>query len=153
MRIKLVKAALRDAVKDADINIPKLGRLECYAHSPAAPNVPAFTCGQVAIDPLGTFLGQDRRGLQTVDFTCQVLTSTAEDDIGQQLLDELISLDGPYSINQALLAARGEPGELALGGVAHDLFVQRIDGYRMLSYGGDDQNYYGADITVRVIGD
>lgn len=153
MRISLVKTALREAVRAADINIPKLGRLECYNHSPSNPNVPAFTCGQVVIDPLGTFLGTNRRGMQTLDFTCSVLTSTGEDDAGQQWLDELISLDGPYSITQALLAARGEPGELALGGAADDLFVQRIDGYRMLSYGGEDQNYYGADITVRVIGD
>ncbi len=52
-----------------------------------------------------------------------------------------------------VLAARGEPGELALGGLAHDLYVSRIDGYRMLSYADDAAQYYGADITVRVIGE
>lgn len=152
MEISEVKAALAAAVRAADITIPGVGRLECYAHSPMAPNVPAFTIGAVAIDPLGTF-GQGGPGMETLDITCSVLTSTAEDDAGQQLLDKLISKDGPHSIRAALLAARGAPGEAALGGVADDVWVIRIDGYRMLSYADDAAQYYGADITVRVIGD
>ena len=152
MDISVVKAALRDAVRAADINIPGAGRLECYAHSPAAPNVPAFTCGQVVIDPMGTF-GSGGPGMEMLDLTCSVLTSTADDDSGQQLLDKLISKSGPYSVRAALLTARGAPGELALDGAADDVWVVRIDGYRMLSYGGEDQNYYGADLTIRVIGD
>ncbi|GAA2681725.1 hypothetical protein [Actinoplanes palleronii] len=152
MDISVIKKALAAAVRAADINIPGAGRIEAYHHSPASPNVPAFTCGQVVIDPMGTF-GQGGPGMETLDITCSVLTSTAEDDDGQQLLDKLISKDGSYSIRAALLAARGEPGELALGGAADDVWVTRIDGYRMLAYGGEDQNYYGADITVRVIGD
>lgn len=152
MEISVVKAALAAAVEAAGINIPGVGRLQCYGHSPDAPNIPAFTVGQVAIDPLGTF-GQGGPGMETLDITCQVLTSTAEDDAGQRLLDQLISKDGPYSIRTALLAARGQPGEMALDGAADDCWVIRIDGYRRLSYGGEDANYYGADITVRVIGD
>ncbi|SNY29043.1 hypothetical protein [Paractinoplanes atraurantiacus] len=153
MEISVVKKALADAVRAAGIDIPRAGKLSCYSHSPAAPNVPAFTCGQVAVDPLGTFGQGNGPGLETLDITCAVLTSAADDDAGQRLLDKLISKDGPYSIRQALIAARGEPGQLALGGVAHDVWVQRIDGYRMLSYGGEDANYYGADVLVRVIGD
>lgn len=153
MRISQIKTALAAAVQDAEINLPGARKLQAYRHSPNAPSIPAFTIGAVAIDPLGTFLNGQNRGLQTLDFTCSVLTSTAEDDAGQQALDELISLDGPYSVFQAILAARGEPGELALGGLAHDLFVSRIDGYRMLSYADEGAQYYGADITVRVIGE
>lgn len=152
MEISEVKAALAAAVQAADINIPGAGRLECYAHSPMAPNVPAFTCGQVAIDPLGTF-GPSGPGMETLDITCSVLTSTADDDSGQRLLDKLISKDGPYSIRQALLVARGGPGQAALDGAADDVWVVRIDGYRMLEYGGPEATYYGADLTVRVIGD
>jgi hypothetical protein len=152
VEISVVKAALAAAVRAADINIPGVGRLECYAHSPASPNVPAFTCGQVAIDPLGTF-GPGGPGMESLDITCSVLTSTADDDGGQQLLDKLISKDGPYSIRAALLAARGEPGEAALDGAADDVWVVRIDGYRMLQYADEGAQYYGADITVRVIGD
>lgn len=153
MRISQIKTALAAAVADAEISLPGAGKLQAYRHSPSAPHIPAFTIGAVAIDPLGTFLNAQNRGLQTLDFTCAVLTSTAEDDAGQQALDELISLDGPYSVFQAITAARGEPGSLALGGLAHDLFVVRIDGYRMLSYADDAAQYYGADLTVRVIGE
>lgn len=147
MEISEVKAALAAAVQAADIP-----DLDCYAFSPAAPSIPAFTCGQVVVDPMGTF-GSSGPGMETLDITCSVLTSTADDADGQRLLDKLISKDGAYSVRAALLAARGAPGQSALDGAADDVWVVRIDGYRMLSYGGEDANFYGADITVRVIGD
>lgn len=142
MQIARVKRELAAAVEAAGI-----ARLECYGFSPSAPAVPAFTVGAVVIDPNTTFGGAD-----TAEITCTVLTSMADDLDGQDLLDTLLSRDDPQSIRAALLAARGEPGELALNGAADDVHVLRIDGYRMVAYGGDDSTYYGADITVRVIG-
>jgi hypothetical protein len=153
MEISAVKAALAAAVDAAAIDIPGAGKLQAYPNSPDDPNVPAFTCGQVVIDPNGTFGQNKGAGMETIDVTCTVLVGIGESDDGQQLLDKLISKDGAYSVRVALAAARGEPGEMALDGEADDCWVTRVDGYRRLSYGGEDKNYYGADITVRVIGD
>ncbi|WP_328465532.1 hypothetical protein OHA21_43835 [Actinoplanes sp. NBC_00393] len=143
MEPSVVKKALAAAVRAKSIP-----QLECYSYSPHAPTVPAFTIGEVSINPHETF-----RGMETYDVTCSVLTSTADDEAGQELLDKLLAKSGTYSVREALLDARGAPGELALDGAADDLSIERIDGYRMLAYAGQDSTYYGADITVRVIGD
>lgn len=142
MQVALVKKALADAVRAAGIP-----HLECYGFSPSAPAVPAFTVGAVVLDPNVTFGGAD-----TAEITCTVLASMADDHDGQELLDTYLSRDGAKSIRAALLAARGAPGELALGGAADDMNILRIDAYRMVAYSGDDSTYYGADITVRVVG-
>lgn len=141
MNVSAVKEALATAVRTA------VDGIDCYGFSPTAPVVPAFTVGAVVIDPNQTFGGSD-----VGDFTCTVLASTADDRDGQKLLDGYLSRDGAQSIRAALLAARGEPGEFALDGAADDLMISRVDGYRMVTYGGDGGTYYGADITVRVIG-
>lgn len=140
MNIPAVKAALADAVRGIE-------GLDCYGFSPAAPSIPAFTVGAVVVDPNVTFGGCD-----ISDFTCTVLASAADDKDGQDLLDAYLSRSGSKSIRAALLAARGEPGEAALDGAADDLVISRIDGYRMVTYAPDGGTYYGADITVRVIG-
>ncbi len=137
-----VKQALADAVAAHGI-----ADLDCYGFSPNAPSVPAFTVGAVVIEPHQTFAGAD-----TAEITCTVLASSADDLDGQNRLDRYLAADGPDSIRAALLAARGEPGEAALGGAADDLRILRVDGYRMLRYGDESATYYGADITVRVIG-
>jgi hypothetical protein len=144
VRTKLVKQALAAAVKAK--GIPKL---DCYGFSPSAPSIPAFTVGAVVIEPNQTF-----RGARNADFTCTLLTSIADDESGQALLDDLLDDGGDYSVVQALLDARGEPGEMALGGLADDLMIVRIDAYRMITWtaGEAGSTYYGADITVRVIG-
>jgi hypothetical protein len=141
MDVSLVKAELAAAV--AALNIPNL---DCYAFVPAKPSVPCFYTGEVLIEPNNTFRGSD-----VADVTCRVLTSTADDADGQLLLDRYLSRSGTYSIRAALLAARGAPGQLALNGRADDLSIVRIDGYRML-VDPENGSYYGADLTVRVIG-
>lgn len=142
MQISQVRRELAEAVKSA--NIP---RLACYGYIPSAPTVPAFVVGAVQIEPNNTFGGCD-----TAEITCTVVTSLADDQDGQALLDDLLSRDGATSIRQALLAARGEPGEYALNGAADDLSIVRIDGYRQITWSDDASTYYGADITVRVLG-
>jgi hypothetical protein len=136
-----VKAALADAVRAAAIP-----RLESLPYAPADPPVPAFFVGEVDLDPNVTYGGCDR-----ADFTCTVVVGGAEDLDGQLLLDRYLSRDGEHSIRAALIEARGEPGELALGGAADDLKIVRINGYRSIPM-GDDRNYYGATIVVHVIG-
>ncbi|WIM97838.1 hypothetical protein ACTOB_001392 [Actinoplanes oblitus] len=145
MQLAQVKAALRDAVAAAEIP-----GLQCTAYVPAEPHPPAFYPGEVVFAPNNSF-GPGPGGYDTVDITCRVLTSNAEDADGQALLDTLLSRSGPYSIRQALLAARGAPGQPALGGLADDLMIVRIDGYREIP-GPNEASYYGAQITVRVVG-
>lgn len=142
MNVAAVKQALADAVAAKAI----VG-LNCYGYSPSAPAIPAFTVGAVTVDPNQTFGGSD-----VGEFTCTVLASAADDLDGQAALDRYLSRSGTESVREALLAARGEPGELALDGVADDLTIVRVDGYKLIQYAGDGATYYGADITVRVLG-
>jgi hypothetical protein len=110
----------------AALEIPNL---DTYAFAPAKPSIPCFYVGEVSIEPNNTF----GDGCDVAEVTCRVLVSTADDADGQLLLDQYLSRTGTYSIRAALLAARGDPGELALNGKADDLMIVRIDGYRMLT--------------------
>lgn len=141
MQIATVKAAIRDAVIAAEIP-----ELDCYSYVPDNPSVPCFYPGEVTIDPNQTFGGSD-----SAEITCRVLVSAGDDADGQALLDQYLSRSGPYSIRAALNAARGAPGELALGGAADDFVITKIDGYRMIPT-PNQELLYGAQITVRVIG-
>jgi len=142
MDIFTVKTELAAAVRAADIP-----HLDAYAYAPAKPVVPCFYAGEVTIDPNGSF----GAGHDVAEVTCRVLVGSSEDADGQMLLDQYLSRTGEHSIRAALLAARGEPGEAALNGAADDLSIVRIDGYRMLT-DSSNESFYGADITVRVLG-
>lgn len=141
MQIATVKAALRDAVLVAEIP-----ELDCFAFVPDDPPFPCFYAGEVTIEPNQSFGGYDQ-----AEIVCRVLVSASDDADGQARLDQYLSRSGQYSIRAALLAARGAPGELALGGAADDLLIVRIDGYRMIPT-PNQELAYGAQITVRVIG-
>ena len=141
MLISRVRRELALAVKAAGIE-----RLTCYGYMPSAPVVPAFMVGAVQIEPNNTFGGSD-----IAEITCTVLTSNSDDKDGQALLDDLLSRDGDRSIRAALMAVRGAPGEYALNGAADDLSIVRIDAYRHIDWDATS-TYFGADITVRVIG-
>jgi hypothetical protein len=141
VQIATVKAALSDAVNAAAI----VG-LNCYPFVPDDPETPCFYPAEVILNPQTTFGGCD-----TADITCRVLVGGSEDLDSQQLLDQLLSRAGAQSIRTALDAARGAPGEAALDGAADDLSIVRIDGYRQVP-GPDEKSYYGANITVRVLG-
>ncbi len=140
MDIRAVKRALADAIRGID-------RLDVYAFTPGSIVVPCAYVGEVEVDPLQAF----GAGCDFADVKIRVLTSAADDEAGQADLDELLSRTGDRSIRARLEAARGAPGESALGGLADDLAVVRINGYRMYTEGTDE--FYGADITVRVLGD
>jgi hypothetical protein len=136
--ISAVKAAIADAVR-------VVPRLEVYRYVPDQPVVSCFYLGEVEIDPHQTFGGSD-----VATITARVLTSGSEDESGQIELDQLLSRTGPRSIRAALWLARGAPGELALGGLADDLVVDGISGYRSIPAG--EVSYYGAEIKIRVVG-
>ncbi|OSZ58670.1 hypothetical protein OQI_20400 [Streptomyces pharetrae CZA14] len=91
------------------------------------------------------------RGLDELTFTCRVLVSRADDRSAQRILDDMLAGAGPASLKAAIEAARGAPGEYALGGLAHDLHVQRVQGYRWYEHAG--VSYVGAELTIKVIGE
>jgi hypothetical protein len=145
VRYDLVKEALRDVVLDAAIP-----ELDAYSFAPDEPCVPCFYLAEVVIDPNGSF-GPDDGGFDKADITGRILASANDDADGQRRLDRLLSRSGTYSIRAALLAGRGVPGVAAIPGQADDFWVTRVDGYRMVP-GPNETRWYGANLTIRVIG-
>jgi hypothetical protein len=108
---------------------------------------PVFFVGEVDI----IFDKTMGRGTDELQFTCRVLAGRADDRSAQRILDALLSGAGEASLKQAIEAARGAPGELALGGLADDLRVERVQGYRWYEHQGS--SYVGAELAIKVIGD
>jgi hypothetical protein len=141
MDYSLVKQELANAITVAEIP-----GLDAYSYLPSSPHLPCFFAGEVSVEVNNTFGGSD-----IAVVTCSVFVSAADDLDGQRKLDQLISRSGPYSVRTALMAARGEPGEFALNGACDDLSIDRIDGYGLIQV-GNNETFYGANITVRLIG-
>lgn len=136
----LIRAALADAVRDA---IPALN---CFGYVPDAVPEPCFYAGEVEVDFDRAF----GRGLDEARITCRLLVSRGDDRAGQEALDRYLAGSGADSVKAAIEAARGAPGLPALGGLADDLHVQRVQAYRLYQVG--EVQYFGAELIVRVIG-
>lgn len=124
-----------------------VAKLKSYAYVPDAVSAPCFFVGEVDITYDKTF----GRGTDELSFTCRVLVSATNDRASQRLLDGMLSGSGPASLKQTIEVARGAPGELALGGAADDLRVERVQGYRWYEHAGSE--YVGAELVIKVIGD
>lgn len=137
-------AVVRKELADAMVTIrPRLNR---YPRVPGAPTVP---CAYVVPESCR----YDRamaRGLDEIRFTVRVLSSRADDEAGQDLLDSYLAGSGQSSIKAAIEAARGAPGQLALNGACHDLRVEGWSNYTMFEHAG--VQYLGAELSVLVIG-
>lgn len=143
-------SAVRDAIANAAraVVLPAgIGKLTATGYVPDAIVAPHFFCGEYGI----TFDRAMRRKLDEIELTCRVLISRSDDRAAQQVLDSLLAGSGPASLKQAIEAARGAPGEYALGGLAHDLHVMRMQGYRWYEHAGTQ--YIGAELVIKVIGD
>ena len=141
---------VRDAIADAArvVVLPAgIGKLKCTGYVPDSIVAPCFFVGEVEV----TFDKAMGRKLDELLFTCRVLAGRADDRSSQRILDALLSGSGAASLKAAIEAARGGPGEYALGGLAHDLHVQRIQGYRWFEHAGS--TYVGAELVIKVIGD
>jgi hypothetical protein len=141
----LVKKAIADAVRQAEIP-----NLTCYPYLPDNPELPCFWAGEVQIRANNAF-GLRPGGFDITTITCGVFVGGADDKDAQRMLDRLISDTGDYSVREALYTHGSPPGDHALGGLADDLAIDSVDGYGQISL-GENRNYYGATIAVRLIG-
>lgn len=146
MQISEVRDALAAAAR-AVVLPTGVPRLTCTGYVPDAVTAPCFFVGEVEI----TFDRAMGRAVDELLFTCRVLAGRADDRSAQRILDALLSGGGPASLKQRIEAARGAPGEMALGGLADDLHLERVTGYRWYEHAGT--SYVGAELTVKVIGD
>jgi hypothetical protein len=141
---------VRDAIADAArvVTLPAgIGKLTCTGYVPDSIVAPCFFVGEVEVN-YDKAMG---RKLDELLFTCRVLAGRADDRSAQRILDALLSGAGPASLKQAIEAARGAPGEMALGGLADDLHLQRVQGYRWYEHQGS--SFVGAELAIKVIGD
>ncbi len=146
MQMSAVREAIADAAR-AVVLPAGVGKLTCSGYTPDAVTAPHFFVGEYSVD----FDKAMRRSLDEVEVTCRVLVGRADDKSAQITLDGMLSGSGDASLKQAIEAARGAPGEFALGGLAHDLHVMRVQGYRWFEHQGTQ--YVGADLVIKVIGD
>ena len=143
-------SAVRDAIAAAAtaVVLPNgIAKLTCSGFTPDSVVAPHFFVAEYTQD----YDKAMRRSLDELEFTCRVLVSTADDRAAQRVLDSMLSGSGEASLKQAIEAARGAPGEYALGGLAHDLHVMRVQGYRWYEHQGAE--FVGAELIVKVIGD
>jgi len=143
-------SAVRDAIAAAAaaVILPAgIGKLRCTGYVPDAVITPCFFVGEVEVN----FDKAMGRRLDELIFTCRVLAGRADDRSSQRIIDALLSGAGPASLKAAIETARGAPGENALGGLADDLHLQRVQGYRWFEHAGS--TYIGAELVIKVIGD
>ncbi|MBK3625920.1 hypothetical protein JHN59_13915 [Streptomyces sp. MBT49] len=146
MQISDIREAIADAARAGVVLPDGLAQLTASGYVPDAVIAPHFFVAEYEQD----FDKAMRRALDEIVFTTRVLVGRADDKAAQQLLDKMLSGSGPASLKTAIEAARGGPGEYALGGLAHDLHVTRVQGYRWYEHAGT--TYVGAEIMIKVIG-
>lgn len=145
MQISAVRTAIADAAR-AVVLPAGVGRLTSTGYVPDAVTEPHFFVGEYS----QTYDRAMGRALDELEFTCRVLVGRADDKSSQVILDAMLSGGGTASLKVAIEAARGAPGEFALGGLAHDLHVMRVQGYRWYEHQGTQ--YVGAELIIKVIG-
>jgi hypothetical protein len=146
MQIGPIREAIAEAASTV-VMATGTPKLKCYGYVPDDVLAPCFFVGEVDI----TFDKTFGRGTDELLFTTRVLVSAANDRAAQKTLDRLLSGSGEGSLKQAIEVARGAPGELALGGLADDLHIQRVQGYRWYEHAGTQ--YVGAELMIKVIGE
>ncbi|MEU5769800.1 hypothetical protein ABZ782_28185 [Streptomyces asoensis] len=145
MQISAVREAIADAAR-AVVLPAGLPKLTSSGYVPDAITAPHFFVAEYEQD----FDKAMRRSLDEIVFTTRVLVGRADDQNSQRVLDAMLSGSGPASLKQVIELARGGPGEYALGGLAHDLHVMRVQGYRWYEHAGT--TYVGAELMIKVIG-
>ncbi len=137
-----VKALLAVTSAGATLNDVAITAMDTL---PQVIDPPVFAVGEITVAPHKTFGGQDE-----ATFTCYLFTSRADAPEGQRTARQAASSTGTASIRAALEAARGAPGQSALGGAADDLYLRSVRAARPYVIG--DVAYTGAEFTVFVMG-
>ncbi|WP_425244849.1 hypothetical protein [Streptomyces sp. NEAU-NA10] len=146
MQISAIREAIADAARE--VVLPDgIAKLTCTGYVPDAVTAPHFFVAEYE----QVFDRVMNRGLDELTFTSRVLVGRADDRSAQRILDGMLSGAGPASLKEAIEAARGAPGDYALGGLAHDLHVMRVQGYRWYEHAGS--TYVGAELMIKVIGE
>lgn len=143
MDVDAVCEAIAAAVTTAELEVNGQ-RVTATAFAPEALAVPHFFTAEFVATYDKTF-----GALTELVVTCRLMLARADDRSGQKAARTLAST-GAGTISAALIAARGAPGQSALGGAADDLHLQRVTGPRLYEIG--QVQYYGLEFTVFVMG-
>lgn len=145
MQISPIRYAIADAART--VVLPDgIGKLTTTGYVPDSVAAPCFFVAEVEV----TYDRAMGRGMDELMFTCRALVGRTDDRTSQKILDGLLSGSGPASLKAAIEAARGAPGEAALGGLADDMHLERVQGYRWYEHEGT--TYVGAELMIKVIG-
>lgn len=145
MQISPIRYAIADAAR-AVVLPDGIGKLTTTGYVPDSVAAPCFFVAEVEV----TYDRAMGRGMDELMFTCRALVGRTDDRTSQKILDGLLSGSGPASLKAAIEAARGAPGEAALGGLADDMHLERVQGYRWYEHEGT--TYVGAELMIKVIG-
>lgn len=136
MNVLSIKRGIADAASAVD-------GLQTYPFCPNAVEPPCFYTGEAEIRYHETYGGDAE-----VTVMGYLLTSTAEDEDGQALLDTYLSVGTASSVVDAIEGTPGSPQ--TLGGACDDLVIMQATGYRTYQVG--EKTFYGAKLPIRVIG-
>lgn len=141
MLIRDVRAAIAAAAAAA-VSTPKL---TCTGFTPDSITEPHFFVAEYTIEYHQTYGGSSN-----AEFTCRLLVGRPDDRAAQAMVDDYFSDEGAASLTVAIEAARGAPGQPALGGLADDLSAVRAGPPRWYEHAGTQ--YVGGELIVKVIG-
>jgi len=146
MTIRAIRRGLARVVTDAHLVAGGFGEVTAKHFYPDSLTGPSFCVGEYEVTTSVDFKNRN----DSYIFTCRAFVPDSDAEAGQDALDELLEREGNASIRAAIDAARGAPGEYALGGAADDIYTQSVRNYRRYTFGVN--TFYGAEIRVFVIG-
>lgn len=150
MDINAVFAGLANAVDELPLQGTTL-RVKAMDYLAENPPIPCFEVAEFQIRYNRTFATEAKPfGMAEVTITANLLLSRGDDESGQKEARALAS-SGTNTVIQAIHAARGAPGQAALGGACDDVVVRSAQGPRLADYGS--AKYYVVEFSLFVIGD
>lgn len=148
MDITAVHQAISDAVNTAALQGSTL-QVTATPHMPLYPTVPHFYPHSWRILYDRTFGGEQYKGMNELTTTWHLCLSLTDDESGFSEATRLAG-SGESTIREVILAARGGPGEDALGGAAEDLRLVSASGPNSVDIG--DLHLLVIEFPISVIG-